>query len=71
MGCMVKAKPRPLYPWGKKTPSPIAQEAENAQRPVWTGAGNLVSTIRIRSSDSFAVDNEKVTFVTVLDHLKY
>jgi hypothetical protein len=46
-GVLVKAAPRLLNP---RDPVPIAQEVRKAPVPVWTGAGNLASTV-IRSPD--------------------
>ena len=48
-GWLVKATPRPLYPWERDL-APLVQEAGWAPGPLWTGAENLVPT-GIRSPD--------------------
>jgi len=49
-GCVVKARPRPLYPRGKKNLVAILQEAGWFPGPVWTSAKNL-APIGTRSPD--------------------
>jgi hypothetical protein len=65
MGCVVNAKPLPLYP--RETPGPIVQKAGWAPGPVWTGAENLAPT-GIRSPE---FQSRLIISIWLLNYVKY